>query len=113
MTKKAEKSDPVMLLGQRIRELRKKKGLTQEELGEKSGISYKYLGSIERGLENPSFRHLSRLAKSLGVELDEIFKFQHLEPSRSKILKNIGFSLNGMTDAEIKLAFKLIKTLNK
>ena len=66
MTKRAK---PEELLGKRIRELRKKKGLTQEELGARAGISYKYLGSIERGLENPSFRHLTKIARALGVEL--------------------------------------------
>jgi len=84
MTKRAK---PEELLGKRRRELRKKKGLTQEEL-------YKYLGSIERGLENPSFRHLSRIARALGVELSELFQFHHLEPSRGRLLREINQTLS-------------------
>ena len=91
MTKRAK---PEELLGKRRRELRKKKGLTQEELGERAGISYKYLGSIERGLENPSFRHLSRIARALGVELSELFQFHHLEPSRGRLLREINQTLS-------------------
>lgn len=41
-------------LGKRIRTLRRLKTLTQEELGEKAGLSYKFVGEIERGEVNPS-----------------------------------------------------------
>ncbi len=41
-------------LGERIRELRKIAGITQEELGEKSALSYKYIGELERGQVNVS-----------------------------------------------------------
>ncbi len=106
----ARKTKPEALLGKRINELRRQAGLTQEELGEAAGINYKYLGSIERGLENPSFKHLFRLARALRVPVEEIFRFSHLEPDRSRMLKEIGLSLSQMSDSELKLAFKFIKS---
>ena len=108
MTKRAK---PEELLGKRIRELRKKKGLTQEELGARAGISYKYLGSIERGLENPSFRHLAKIARALGVELSELFQFHHLEPSRERLLKDINQLLSRMSDSQLQLAYRLLKAI--
>ncbi|MBA4348680.1 MAG: transcriptional regulator [Thermodesulfovibrio sp.] len=60
-------------LGKRIRTLRKLKGLTQEELGEKSGISYKFIGEIERGEVNPSLNSLIQIAKGLGMHISELF----------------------------------------
>jgi len=108
MTKRAK---PEELLGKRMRELRKKKGLTQEELGARAGISYKYLGSIERGLENPSFRHLSRIARALGVELSELFQFQHLEPSRERLIKEINKMLTKMSDTQLQLTYRLLKAI--
>jgi len=113
MRRKMSKNDPARLLGRRIRELRKNKRLTQEELGEKSGISYKYLGNIERGLENPSFKHLARIAKALGIELSELFEFEHLEPDREKLVKRINIILSKMSPSQISISYRLIKSLIK
>ena len=60
-------------LGKRIRALRRVKSLTQEELGEKSGLSYKFIGEIERGEVNPSLDSLTKIAKSLGVKVGDLF----------------------------------------
>lgn len=60
-------------LGKRIRTLRKLRGLTQEELGEKSGISYKFIGEIERGEVNPSLNSLIQIARALGIHVSEFF----------------------------------------
>ena len=50
--------DTKQLVGERIKALRMKKGLTQEELAEVVGINPKYLSGIERGRENPTFNIL-------------------------------------------------------
>lgn len=60
-------------LGQRIRQLRKGHGWTQEVLAEKADIHPVYLAGIERGKRNPSFRNLSRIADALGVSLAGLF----------------------------------------
>ena len=59
--------------GERIRELRTTKGLSQEELAFKSGVHRTYLGGIERGERNPSLRNISAIAKALGVDISELF----------------------------------------
>ncbi|TAN45349.1 MAG: helix-turn-helix domain-containing protein [Nitrospirae bacterium] len=60
-------------LGGRIRQLRKLRGYTQEKLDEKSGISYKFIGEIERGEVNPSLDSLASIASALNVEIRELF----------------------------------------
>ena len=60
-------------LGQRIRTLRKAKNLTQEELAEKSGLSYKFIGEIERGKANPSIESFYRIAEGMGVSAATLF----------------------------------------
>ncbi len=62
-------------LGQRIKELRKQAGVTQDRLGEAVGISPKYLSGIERGRENPTLDTLLRLADNLRVEPFQLFLF--------------------------------------
>ena len=57
---------------------RTRRRLTQEELAERSGLSYKFIGEIERGKGNPSLETLGKLALALGVEIPQLF----LVPSR-------------------------------
>lgn len=59
--------------GKKLRELRKKVGLSQEALGFKSGLHRTYIGSIERGEQNVSIDNIHKLAKTLKVPLSEFF----------------------------------------
>lgn len=52
-------------IGQKIREARKKMGLTQEELAEKADVHYTFLGAAERGETNLSLKTLFRVADAL------------------------------------------------
>ena len=61
--------------GTHVRELRRKLGLSQEELGFKSNIHRTYIGAVERGEQNVSLDNIGRLAKQLKVSLSELFKF--------------------------------------
>lgn len=54
-------------LGSRIRQLRKLKGLTLEDLGEKAGVCYKYVGEIERGMKTPTVTVLQKIASALDI----------------------------------------------
>lgn len=60
-------------VGKRIRTIRKAKGLTQEELGEKAGLHYKYIGEVERGEVNPSVETLVAVAKALDINISQLF----------------------------------------
>jgi len=61
-------------LGKKIREIRKIKGLTQEELGEKSNLSYKFVGELERGRVNVSFDSLVRISRALEIYIGDLFR---------------------------------------
>jgi transcriptional regulator with XRE-family HTH domain len=60
-------------LGERVRLLRQARGWTQEDLGERAALSYKFVGQIERGRGNPSIETLQRLSGALGVDVTELF----------------------------------------
>lgn len=68
--------DEKVLLGRRIRELRKKQGLSQEMVAEKASISAQYVSNIERGKENPTLDLLIGLADALKVSLGEMCDFE-------------------------------------
>lgn len=52
-------------IGAEIAALRKNKGLTQEQLAEKAGITVQYLGTLERGKSNTTLNRLDKIAKAL------------------------------------------------
>mgnify|MGYP001602452447 CR=1 FL=1 len=54
--------------GKAVRQFRTASGLTIEALAQDAGISYSYLGEIERGMRNPSLAVIAALAGSLRVE---------------------------------------------
>lgn len=58
--------------GERLRELRKSRGLQQSELGRLFELSPSAIGSYERGLREPAFKHLVGFAKFFGVSTDYI-----------------------------------------
>lgn len=60
--------------GKRLHELRKKYGLSQEELGFRAGLHRTYIGSIERAEQNVSMDNIHKLAKALRVPSSELFK---------------------------------------
>ena len=64
--------DDLTALGQRMREARKKKDLTQQELSDLSHVSVKQIANIEKGKMNPSYLILRALAKVLHISLDTL-----------------------------------------
>ena len=60
--------------GERLRQLRKTKGLSQEELAFRSGLHRTYVSDLERGTRNVSLEKIEKIAKVLGLELSEVFK---------------------------------------
>ena len=66
------------VLGKRIAELRKAKGLTQEQLAEKSGYSVEFVSLVERGVNAPAVAGFEKIAKVLGVEVKDLFDFRKI-----------------------------------
>ncbi len=66
--------DPAELraLGAAVREVRARRGLSQEELGFAGGLHRNYVGGIERGELNVTFRILLKVARGLNVPLSEL-----------------------------------------
>lgn len=63
-----------MGLGENIAYWRKKKGMTQEALANKSEISKGYLAAIEEGRNRPKIKVVARIAKCLGVGLELLLR---------------------------------------
>lgn len=66
--------DTLKQFGQKVRELRIKKGISQEKLAELSGLHRTYISSLELGKRNVSLININALAKALGVTPDKLLK---------------------------------------
>src|SRR5271157_1317485 len=73
------------LVGARVRELRKARGWTLEELSERAGKHYTYIGGLERGDRNVTLEVLQAVATALEVPLKSLFS---LEPHPLEIKLN-------------------------
>ncbi len=60
----------------RLEELRKKAGLTQEMLAEKLEVSRQTIGSLEAGRYNPSIQLAFKLARFFKVTIEELFLYE-------------------------------------
>lgn len=63
-----------LAMGDRIKEARKNKKLTQEQLAEQLDISVEFVGQIERGLKMPSMQVFVKLIETLNVSADYLLR---------------------------------------
>ena len=71
----AKKTTAKVKFGDKLRQVRKEKELSQEELGFKAGLHRTYIGSIERGEQSVSIDNVYKIAKALKVKAKDLFDF--------------------------------------
>ena len=104
--------DEKKLIGRRIKELRKSKGLSQEKLAELAETSPNYLSRMERGTENPTLDMLIKLSNALEVEMWEMFDFGHVA-SQKELKQTIQNFSRTADESTLRLALKLIRAVSR
>lgn len=61
---------------QRLKTLRRQRGMTQEDLANATGLSVNFVRAMEQGVNAPSFESLETLAKSLNIQIYNLFEFE-------------------------------------
>jgi len=102
--------DEKKLIGHRIKELRKSKGLSQEKLAEKAETSPNYLSRMERGTENPTLDMLMKLSSALEVEMWEMFDFGHVT-GRKELKDTIQTFVKTADEPALRLALKILRAV--
>lgn len=97
------------LLGRRIKELRTRKGMTQEKLAEMIGVGERNLSKIECGNNFVTSETLSNILSALDVEPSELFNFKHLDEKEELKTELIEAIKNEQID--IKLMYRFYKLL--
>jgi transcriptional regulator with XRE-family HTH domain len=98
------------LIGKRLKELRRSKQLSQEQLAEKADINSKYLSRMERGTENPTLDMLVKLSNALEVEMWEMFDFGH-EVSQKELKSTFSNFIKDTDEEKLRLALKVIRAI--
>lgn len=70
------KESILIKFGQRIRELRKARNLSQEQMAELTGFHRNYIGMVERGERNPALVNIEIFANAFEMELHILFIFE-------------------------------------
>ena len=98
------------LLGKRIKEIRLSKNLTQEQLGELTGIGASSLSKIESGIYHPSDDNLEKISSALDVEPYKLYMFNH-HKNMCEIKKEIITIIENLNDDKTKLIYKILDVL--
>jgi transcriptional regulator with XRE-family HTH domain len=69
-----KKKNILVYFGQRVREIRKDKGLSQEELAHKADLHRTYIGMIERAEKNITLINIEKIANALEVDINNLIK---------------------------------------
>lgn len=94
------------MFGQRVRKIRQKQNLSQEELAEKIDIAVNNMGKIERGESFVTAVTLEKLASVLNVKVEDFFKFDSFV-SIDEMKKELDF--NKLSDDEIRQLYRFYK----
>ncbi|MBI3583596.1 MAG: helix-turn-helix transcriptional regulator [Nitrospinae bacterium] len=102
-------------VGRRIRSLRQAGGLTQEELGEKAGLNYKFIGELERGRVNVSLDSLGVIAEALGVRIGDLFSKEKIPVQKVfvKVLAKEKNLFSKLSPPKIQLIKEALRLLNR
>ncbi len=99
-------------LGLKIKRLRQKEGLTQEQFAEKLNIATRTLAGIEIGESFVSAQTIENILNYTGISLEDFFVSSHLRPTED-LLNDIHYYLNEIKDNREKVEniYKVVKVL--
>ena len=105
-------SDIAKIIGQRIRNYRTQKGLSQEKLAELAGCHPTYIGQLERGEKNVTLESVEKIASAMDISLSELF--DKLGKSGGNNIAAKCYDLvASKNEAEQKQLYKMLQEMDK
>jgi len=106
-------------LGTKIKEARKARRLSQEQLAEKIDIESKHVSRIEVGTSYPSLQRLEKIALALNVSIKDLFDFTASpvkapardDSKRKSLTKNIEKMLKKVDEKTLSMIYKIIQSV--
>ena len=107
-------SDIAKAVGQRIRNYRTQKGLSQEKLAELSGCHPTYIGQLERGEKNATLESIERITAALGITLSKLFEKLDGHESNTKDIPLACYEfLSAKSKEEQEQLYKILLEMDK
>lgn len=101
-----------LIIGDRIRLIRKQKRLTQKGLAELAELNEKYISRLEHGEENTTLDTLLKITSAMGITLEELFKgVQHAKDESGLLINQIISILQTKTEEDQKFFFDMISLI--
>ena len=97
----------IALVGEKIKEIRRSKKISQERLAEMISMNHRTINRIENCHTMPTLETLDKIATALEVNLSDFFQTQTLK-SRKEIIKDILNILNRLSDKELLTFYKAV-----
>lgn len=100
----------------RVREIRRRRRLTQQQLAEKTDRSVNAISALERGRSLPSFETLERLADALSVPVRDFFDAEDTDvgdPKRAQMLAAIATASRALDNDDLALTVGIIDLMAK
>ena len=102
--------DNKILLGKRIKELRKRNGFTQDYLAEKLSIEPRQLSKLETGRNYSSFETTIALLKTFNITFEELTNFEHLKTDENLKAKMFE-ELNRLDSEKLRYLYKITRNV--
>jgi transcriptional regulator with XRE-family HTH domain len=108
MTEKSLSSE----VGERLRGLRKERGITQEELAHLSSLHPTYIGKLERGEKNATIETIERVANALGISLEKLFSSKEpTQVQQNELPLLLSEKLNGISSEGQTIILKMVELM--
>lgn len=107
-----DKISILKFVGAKIRAVRRKRGLTQEQLAEMIDTQHSYIGYVERGEQNLTLLTLEKIANALNVESGWLFGYERYGTRFPKIMHIIEL-LSDKSDEDLEKALLILKQVFK
>ena len=105
-------SDIAKIIGQRIRNYRTQKGLSQEKLAELAGCHPTYIGQLERGDKNATLESVEKIASAMDISLSELFN-KLGKSGGDNIAAKCYDLVASKNEAEQKQLYKMLQEMDK
>ncbi len=100
----------LLKFGQRISELRQKRGLTQEKFAELLQYSPNHISKLESARTNPSFELIVKIADALDVDIKELFDFKE-QKNNAELKEQLYKIINNVDNKNLKLVYKIVNSI--
>ena len=102
-----------MKLGEKIKQLRKSKGMSQEELASTLKINRNFLSRIETGKSEPTASMLKNIAKIFNVDLNSLLEVKNISSDNSNKIKYIIENCKYLDDKDIDVIIRIISIMKE